>query len=55
MALPVLVVQGESDQFGMPPDGRRRTVAKVAGNHSLRTDVDAVGRAVGNWLRPLSL
>ncbi len=55
VALPVLVVQGESDQFGMPPDGRRRTVAKVAGNHSLRTDVDAVGRAVGNWLRPLSL
>ncbi len=55
VALPVLVVQGESDQFGMPPDGRRRTVAKVAGNHSLRTDVDAVGRAVGDWLRALPL
>ena len=55
VALPVLVVQGESDQFGMPPDGRRRTVAKVAGNHSLRTDVDAVGRAVGDWLRALAL
>lgn len=55
VALPVLVVQGESDQFGMPPDGRRRTVAKVAGNHSLRTDADAIGRAVGDWLRALPL
>ena len=55
VAVPVLVVQGESDQFGMPPDGRGWTVARVAGNHSLRTDPHAVGRAVGDWLRGLPL
>ncbi len=55
VAVPVLVVQGESDQFGMPPDGRGRAVARVAGNHSLRTDPDAVGRAVGDWVRRLPL
>ncbi|HTI32903.1 MAG TPA: alpha/beta family hydrolase, partial [Miltoncostaea sp.] len=31
---PVLVVQGERDAFGMPPDGPGRTVARIAGDHS---------------------
>jgi predicted alpha/beta-hydrolase family hydrolase len=48
--VPVLVVQGERDQFGMPPPGRRRTVATVAGDHSLRKDLDAVADAVRAWL-----
>jgi hypothetical protein len=48
--VPVLVVQGESDPFGMPPDGPRRTVVKVAGNHSLK-DTDSVTGAVRDWLR----
>ena len=48
--VPVLVVQGESDQFGMPPEGKRRKVVKVAGNHSLTSDLDAVGDAVRDWL-----
>lgn len=48
--VPVLVVQGESDPFGMPPDGPGRTVARVAGNHGLKADLDAVGAAVGEWL-----
>jgi predicted alpha/beta-hydrolase family hydrolase len=48
--VPVLVVQGESDQFGMPPPGPRREVARVRGNHSLRSDVDAVAAAVRAWL-----
>jgi predicted alpha/beta-hydrolase family hydrolase len=47
--VPVLVVQGESDPFGMPPDGPDRTVVKVAGNHSLK-DADAVREAVAAWL-----
>jgi uncharacterized protein len=50
MKVPVLIVQGESDQFGMPPAGKGREVVKVAGNHSLRADPDAVGEAVRNWL-----
>jgi uncharacterized protein len=48
--VPTLVVQGESDPFGMPPAGRLRTVAAVRGNHSLRSDPDAVGAAVRAWL-----
>jgi len=46
---PVLVVQGESDPFGMPPDGAGRTVVKVAGNHSLK-DAKAIREAVAAWL-----
>src|SRR5262245_37574408 len=48
--VPVLVVQGESDQFGMPPEAERRRVVRVAGNHSLRSDLDALGAAVREWL-----
>jgi len=47
--VPTLVVQGESDPFGMPPDGPGRTVVRVPGNHSLR-DSGAVGAAVTAWL-----
>jgi uncharacterized protein len=48
--LPVLVVQGESDPFGMPADGRNRRVVTVPGNHSLKADLDAVRAAVRAWL-----
>ena len=50
---PVLVVQGVNDRFGMPPPGRRRTVAQVQGDHSLRSDKAAIRGAVGDWLRGL--
>jgi uncharacterized protein len=48
--VPVLVVQGESDPFGMPPDGPNRTVVKVRGNHSLSSEIVALRTAVGQWL-----
>jgi predicted alpha/beta-hydrolase family hydrolase len=48
--LPVLVVQGDSDPFGMPPAAPGRNVVTVAGNHSLAADLDAVGAAVRDWL-----
>jgi predicted alpha/beta-hydrolase family hydrolase len=48
--VPMLVVQGAQDQFGMPSSGRRREVAQVPGNHSLRKDPEAVGAAVRAWL-----
>lgn len=48
--LPVLVVQGESDPFGMPPEAPGRQVVRVAGNHSLTADLDAVRDAVRAWL-----
>jgi hypothetical protein len=50
VAVPTLVVQGANDPFGMPPAGPDRTVVTVAGNHSLRGDLGAVGAAVSEWL-----
>jgi predicted alpha/beta-hydrolase family hydrolase len=50
VAVPTLVVQGERDPFGIPPAGRRREVALVPGDHSLRTDLEAVASAVRDWL-----
>jgi predicted alpha/beta-hydrolase family hydrolase len=47
--VPVLVVQGEKDPFGMPPADRRRKVVQVPGNHSLRATA-AVEDAVAAWL-----
>jgi predicted alpha/beta-hydrolase family hydrolase len=52
--VPVLVVQGERDQFGIPPEGALRTVARVPGDHSLRTDLDAVAAAIRAWLADLA-
>ena len=45
--VPVLVIQGESDPFGMPPPGPNRTVVRVRGNHSLSSDIVALRTAVG--------
>ncbi len=47
--LPVLVVQGDRDPFGMPPEGPERAVVKIRGDHSLR-DTGAVSSAVAKWL-----
>jgi predicted alpha/beta-hydrolase family hydrolase len=47
--VPTLVVQGERDPFGMPPEGPGRTVVRVPGNHSLRSTT-AVADAVRDWL-----
>jgi hypothetical protein len=48
--VPVLVVQGESDPFGMPPDAPGRQVVQVRGNHGLKADLDTLGEAVREWL-----
>jgi predicted alpha/beta-hydrolase family hydrolase len=50
VTVPVLIVQGDRDPFGMPPAGRPRTVITVAGNHSLRSGLAEVGPAVSSWL-----
>jgi hypothetical protein len=49
--VPVLVVQGMSDPFGMPPPAAHRHVIEVPGDHSLRKDRGAVADAVAAWLR----
>jgi predicted alpha/beta-hydrolase family hydrolase len=48
--VPVLVVQGERDPFGIPPAAPGRTVALVPGDHGLKADPGAVTAAVGEWL-----
>jgi len=48
--VPVLVVQGGRDPFGVPPAGRNRRVVTVAATHSLSTDLGAVKTAVQDWL-----
>jgi uncharacterized protein len=48
--VPVLVVQGSRDPFGLPPAARGRRVVGVDGDHSLRTDLEAVSAAVREWL-----
>ena len=53
VGVPTLVVQGVNDRFGMPPPGKLRTVAQVRGDHSLRSDAQAVREAVGTWLELL--
>ena len=50
VTVPTLVVQGERDPFGIPPAAATRTVVGVPGDHSLRTDLEAVTAGVREWL-----
>jgi predicted alpha/beta-hydrolase family hydrolase len=50
--VPVTIVQGESDPFGMPPAAPDRTVVRLRGNHSLRSDVNGLRAAVRAFLAP---
>ena len=53
VSVPVLVIQGERDPFGMPPPVPGRTVIHVQGDHSLRSDLAAVAAAAKDWLEGL--
>jgi predicted alpha/beta-hydrolase family hydrolase len=48
--VPMLIVQGERDRFGIPPAAAGRAVVEVPGDHSLRKDPEAVAAAVRDWL-----
>jgi predicted alpha/beta-hydrolase family hydrolase len=52
--VPLLVVQGSSDPFGIPPPGRRREVVEVKGTHGLKSDLPAVAAAARTWLGRLA-
>jgi len=47
---PVLVIQGQSDPFGMPQGGGQREIVAIKGNHGLKSDLDGLGEAVESWL-----
>jgi predicted alpha/beta-hydrolase family hydrolase len=51
--VPMLVVQGIRDPFGIPPPRRGRTVVTVSADHALRTDLAAVESAVRRWLEKI--
>jgi hypothetical protein len=48
--VPVLVVQGDRDPFGMPPKRRGRRLIVVEGDHSIRKGTAAYAAAVADWL-----
>lgn len=50
--VPVLVVQGERDPFGMPPPGAGREIVVLAGaDHSLRRGLDVLAEAVRTFVK----
>lgn len=53
VTVPVLVVQGARDPFGMPVASAPRTIAVVDGGHSLRSSAQGVTDAVRGWLAEL--
>jgi uncharacterized protein len=48
--VPVLVVQGARDPFGIPPAGPGRDIALVQADHGLRTDLETARDAIRGWL-----
>ena len=57
VTVPTLVVQGESDPFGMPGPGPHREIMVLPGDHSLKREATTLSRTVEEWLgrilRPL--
>ncbi len=49
-AVPVLVVQGDRDAFGMPPPGSAEIVVIAGADHGLKKDPSAVGAAVVDFV-----
>jgi uncharacterized protein len=52
-SVPVLVVQGDRDPFGMPPAADGRRIVVVPGDHSLRIAAEPIRLAVAAFLTSL--
>jgi predicted alpha/beta-hydrolase family hydrolase len=50
--VPILVVQGERDPFGLPDQAPGREVVLLRGDHSLKSDIPGLREAVRSWLPP---
>jgi uncharacterized protein len=48
--VPVVVIQGVSDPFGLPPAAPGRTVVEVTGTHSLAAERPRIAAAARDWL-----
>jgi predicted alpha/beta-hydrolase family hydrolase len=55
VGVPVLVIQGRNDRFGMPGGAPGREVRVVEGDHGLKRDLPHIAEAVTDWLRSLAL
>ncbi|HST50059.1 alpha/beta family hydrolase [Jatrophihabitans sp.] len=53
VGVPVLVVQGTNDAFGMPESAPGRRVEQVPGDHGLKRGTAAIGRLVAEWIDAL--
>lgn len=53
--VPVLVVQGQNDPFGVPGPAPGREVVLLRGDHSLKSDMPGLRAAVAAWLGALPL
>jgi predicted alpha/beta-hydrolase family hydrolase len=53
VTVPMLIVQGKRDQFGVPPPAPGRDVLTVAGDHSLRAGLEALRSGVAAWVAAL--
>jgi predicted alpha/beta-hydrolase family hydrolase len=53
-AVPVLVVQGRNDRFGMVQAAAGREVVVLDGDHSLRREPARLGSSVAQWLDRLA-
>jgi predicted alpha/beta-hydrolase family hydrolase len=51
-SVPVLVVQGARDPFGMPPPAPNRSVVAISGTHTL-SSTKAIREAISPWLAGL--
>jgi predicted alpha/beta-hydrolase family hydrolase len=52
--VPVLVVQGVNDPFGMPEPAAGRQVVQVPGDHGLKRDTARIGELVAGWISALA-
>jgi len=53
VGVPVLVVQGLSDPFGMPDAAPGRTVERLPGDHALKGQASRVGELAAQWISTL--
>ncbi|MDQ1722267.1 MAG: uncharacterized protein QOI26_2001 [Pseudonocardiales bacterium] len=52
--VPVLVVQGVNDPFGMPEPAPGRIVEQLPGDHGLKRDTARIGELVASWISRLA-
>jgi uncharacterized protein len=55
VSVPMFVVQGRNDRFGIPAPASGREVLVVEGDHGLKRESSRIREAVARWLRELPL